>query len=167
VARSRRVASAAARLGKRYEELGDGALPRHDQARIELGERLESERAIAESRVRNRQTRLVEHDIAVDQQVEVDGPRTEALVADPPERSQPAVETRDELLWGLLAGLPRQQRAVLVLRFYEDLTEAEVARVLDCAIGTVKSNGSRALAKLRDAMGVTAAAEKTNGGEWR
>ena len=85
MARSRRVASAAARLGKRYEELGDGALPRHDQARIELGERLESERAIAESRVRNRQTRLVEHDIAVDQQVEVDGPRTEALVADPPE----------------------------------------------------------------------------------
>ena len=91
----------------------------------------------------------------------------ERLVADPPERSQPAVETRDELLWGLLAGLPRQQRAVLVLRFYEDLTEAEVARVLDCAIGTVKSNGSRALAKLRDAMGVTAAAEKTNGGDRR
>jgi RNA polymerase sigma factor (sigma-70 family) len=66
-------------------------------------------------------------------------------------------EPRDEALWRLLGTLPRQQRAVLVLRFYEDLTEAEIARVLGCAVGTVKSNGARALAKLRAALPVPAA----------
>jgi RNA polymerase sigma factor (sigma-70 family) len=71
---------------------------------------------------------------------------------------------RDDTLWRLLAELPPQQRAVLVLRFYEDLTEAEVARVLDCAIGTVKSNSSRALAKLRDALRPADAVEKHEGG---
>jgi RNA polymerase sigma-70 factor (sigma-E family) len=93
--------------------------------------------------------------------------RRERLVADPPEPAQPPVETRDELLWGLLAGLPPQQRAVLVLRFYEDLTEAQVARVLDCAVGTVKSNGSRALAKLRATLRPADTVDKTNGGDRR
>jgi RNA polymerase sigma-70 factor (sigma-E family) len=73
----------------------------------------------------------------------------ERLVAEPPDRPGPAASSRDEQLWRLLAGLPRQQRAVLVLRFYEDLTEAEIAVILGCRLGTVKSNSSRALAKLR------------------
>jgi RNA polymerase sigma-70 factor (sigma-E family) len=49
-----------------------------------------------------------------------------------------------------LGGLSPRQRAVLVLRIYDDLSEAQVAEVLDCTVGTVKSTMSRALAKLRE-----------------
>jgi RNA polymerase sigma-70 factor (sigma-E family) len=49
-----------------------------------------------------------------------------------------------------LAVLPRQQRAVLMLRFHADLTEADTARALNIGIGTVKSYTARALATLRD-----------------
>ncbi|QIK67268.1 SigE family RNA polymerase sigma factor [Nocardioides sp. HDW12B] len=52
-------------------------------------------------------------------------------------------------LWDALGRLPRKQRAVVVLRFFEDLSEADTARVLDCSVGTVKSQTSKALAKLR------------------
>jgi RNA polymerase sigma-70 factor (sigma-E family) len=55
---------------------------------------------------------------------------------------------RDEV-WTLLLTLPERQRAALVLRFYEDLSDAEIAGVLDCAVGTVRSQISRALASLR------------------
>ncbi|HET9633411.1 MAG TPA: SigE family RNA polymerase sigma factor [Terrabacter sp.] len=52
-------------------------------------------------------------------------------------------------LWRALERLPRRQRAVVVLRFYEDLSEAETAEIMQCSVGTVKSQASRALAKLR------------------
>jgi RNA polymerase sigma-70 factor (sigma-E family) len=56
-------------------------------------------------------------------------------------------ERRD--LWSALGRLPRRQRAAVVLRYYEGLTEVETADVLGCSVGTVKSQTSRALAKLR------------------
>ena len=62
------------------------------------------------------------------------------------------VDERDAL-WVLVKQLPPKQRAVLVLRFYEDLSEADVARALGIAPGTVKSTTSRALAALRVQLG--------------
>ncbi|MFC5034773.1 SigE family RNA polymerase sigma factor [Streptomyces sp. So13.3] len=55
----------------------------------------------------------------------------------------------------LLAGLPKRQRAVLVLRFYEDLTDQQIAEVLRCSPATVRSQASRALATLRTSRGLT------------
>ena len=55
-----------------------------------------------------------------------------------------------------LATLPRRQRAVIVLRYWEDLPEADVAALLECSVGTVKSTASRGLARLREVMGATA-----------
>ena len=48
-----------------------------------------------------------------------------------------------------LADLPRGQRAVIVLRYFDDLTEAQTAAALGCSVGSVKSQTSRALARLR------------------
>jgi len=59
-----------------------------------------------------------------------------------------------DALWTALAGLPKRQRAMVVLRYYEDLSEAETAQVLGVSVGTVKSTTSRALAKLRDSSGL-------------
>lgn len=54
-----------------------------------------------------------------------------------------------DLLWRLLGRLPRRQQAVLVLRFYEDLPDEEIAQILGCARGTVRSLAARALHQLR------------------
>ncbi|WP_323097161.1 SigE family RNA polymerase sigma factor [Intrasporangium sp. YIM S08009] len=59
-----------------------------------------------------------------------------------------APEERDAM-WRLLATLPPRQRVVLVLRFYEDLPEREIAAALSVSVGTVKSQLSRGLATLR------------------
>ncbi|SBT51622.1 SigE family RNA polymerase sigma factor [Micromonospora auratinigra] len=55
---------------------------------------------------------------------------------------------RDDL-WTRLATLPPRHRAVLVLRYYEDLSDGEIAEVLDCAIASVRVYRARALATLR------------------
>ncbi|SDY22850.1 RNA polymerase sigma-70 factor, sigma-E family [Micromonospora pattaloongensis] len=64
-----------------------------------------------------------------------------------PDHAQ-ATADRDQI-WSWLARLPRRQRAALVLRYYEDLPDAEIAEVLGCAVGTVRASVSRALATLR------------------
>jgi RNA polymerase sigma-70 factor (sigma-E family) len=74
----------------------------------------------------------------------------------PPERPDEnghglAPDARDELM-GAIASLPPRQRSVLVLRYFLDLPEAEVAAVLNCSIGTVKSTASRGLARLEQAL---------------
>lgn len=82
--------------------------------------------------------------------------RLEVLADEPPERAPvpeagAAIEER-WVLWPHVRALPPQQRAVVVLRYYEDLSEAEIADVLGCSRGTVKSTAHRALKALRAAM---------------
>ena len=52
-------------------------------------------------------------------------------------------------LWEALGRLTRRQRAVVVLRYFEDLTEVEAAKALGVSVGTVKSQTSKAMARLR------------------
>jgi RNA polymerase sigma-70 factor (sigma-E family) len=59
------------------------------------------------------------------------------------------------VLMDVLRDLPPKQRAVIVLRYWEDLSEAQTAEVLGCTVGTVKSQASKAMAKLRTALGET------------
>jgi RNA polymerase sigma-70 factor (sigma-E family) len=68
---------------------------------------------------------------------------------------QSAAIADQDLLWRALAQLPAGQRAVLVLRYYEDLTEAQTAAVLGCTVGSVKAQASRARAKLRGVVGLS------------
>ncbi len=69
------------------------------------------------------------------------------------DRADHAQETVDRLaLRQALQALPVRQRAVLIMRYFEDRSEAEIAEVLSCRPGTVKSHASRALARLRESL---------------
>jgi RNA polymerase sigma-70 factor (sigma-E family) len=68
------------------------------------------------------------------------------------------IAERDRM-WRALAVLPPRQRAALVLRYYEDLSDAEIAAILDCAPGTVRSLTARGLAALRLGHNTTALRE--------
>ena len=79
-----------------------------------------------------------------------------------PDRAGPSpypVEDRDEL-WRALQQLPPRTRAVLVLRYWEDLAEADVARILGCSVGSVKSQASRGLHRLRAVLAPDEATEQ-------
>jgi RNA polymerase sigma-70 factor (sigma-E family) len=71
----------------------------------------------------------------------------------PPADPQPADHDGSLVLWAAVRRLPPRQRATIVLRYQEDLPEVEVARLLGCSVGTVKSTTSRALARLRAELG--------------
>ena len=74
------------------------------------------------------------------------GRRARALPIDRPADGVPRIDET----WALLHELPERQRAALVLRYYEDLPLAEIATILDCRVGTVKSAIHRGLARLRE-----------------
>jgi RNA polymerase sigma-70 factor (sigma-E family) len=86
----------------------------------------------------------------------------QAPPADAPERSTDplaALDTHVELVQAL-GRLPPRQRAVLVLRYFHDLTEAQTAELLGCSPGTVKSSASRGLARLREGLEFSAAPQE-------
>lgn len=87
-----------------------------------------------------------------------------AAVPDVPGRDEMAsFDARDEI-WRAILSLPGRMRAILVLRYLEDLPESEVADILGCSVGSVKSQASRGLARLRgvlESMAEELAAETT------
>jgi RNA polymerase sigma-70 factor (sigma-E family) len=87
---------------------------------------------------------------------------TDTLPETPTVRDDPTDFEQHDAMWELVQTLPPKQRAAVVLRYYEDLSEAETARVLGVSVGTVKSQTSRALATLRGR--IADERHSTNGG---
>jgi RNA polymerase sigma-70 factor (sigma-E family) len=90
------------------------------------------------------------------------GERPTEVLPEGPEGSGVSVEEPlldRRLFWPLVCALPARQRAVIVLRYYEDLSEAQIADVLGCAPGTVKSQSSAAIGALRRALAASGVGE--------
>ena len=86
----------------------------------------------------------------VSEQSSEPGDLPDLTVADP----AAGIDERSALM-AALAGLPPRQRAVIVLRYWEDMTDAQVGVLLGCSASTVRSQAARALAKLRASGGLT------------
>lgn len=79
--------------------------------------------------------------------------RNESPSDELPEAEVSSPETHDgDAMWRIVQTLPTRQRATVVLRYYEEMSEAETAMVLGCSVGTVKSQTSRGIAALRSAF---------------
>jgi RNA polymerase sigma-70 factor (sigma-E family) len=80
------------------------------------------------------------------------------VTSDLPDETRPDDFASDHVLredmWQRLAGLPRRQRAVVVLRYYEQLADAEIADLLGCAQATVRAHAHKALTTLRKGLTV-------------
>ena len=84
----------------------------------------------------------------------VDEHPVEQLPERPGDRDATADADLHDALWSAMSDLPKRQRAMVVLRYYEDLSEVETAAVMGVSVGTVKSTTSRALTRLRAASGL-------------
>ncbi|MCH7231264.1 SigE family RNA polymerase sigma factor [Glycomyces sp. L485] len=82
------------------------------------------------------------------------------IIDDRPDTSRDFAEhaAMRDAMWKHVTSLPKRQRAVLVLRYYEHRTDAQIAEILGISTGTVKSQASRALAGLRKRLGSPASA---------
>jgi RNA polymerase sigma-70 factor (sigma-E family) len=79
--------------------------------------------------------------------------RAMALIRPQEERADTDVHARKMEVWDAIASLPPRQRATIALRYLDDLTEREIAEILDLPVGTVKSQLSRGRTKLLDSLG--------------
>lgn len=92
---------------------------------------------------RNAKRRSNTAQVLVEDPTSFEAPRSDAFEADLVERDR---------MWLLIGRLPSAERAAVVLRFYEDLSDRQAAGLLGCRPSTVRANASRALARLRQQM---------------
>lgn len=124
------------KVARRWSRVGSMEHPRAYARRVLVNRALDD----AKRRARHR-AELAEPSLLA-------GPVPPARAAEVPRGGGADVDDRLELIRALGALAPRQ-RAVLVLRYFDDLSESEVASTLRCSVGTVKSTSSRALQKMR------------------
>ena len=148
----RRVAYLLCQDWHRADDLVQGTLER---VYLHWGKAVQAREPIAYARTMLVRVFLTEQRTAWARRVVLlDRPPEAALAAEPDLADRLAVEAA-------LRELPPRQRAVLVLRFYCDLSVEQTAETLHCSPGTVKSQASRGLAKLREALSETTAAAGT------
>jgi DNA-directed RNA polymerase specialized sigma24 family protein len=130
--------------GLEHSSLGD-LYVEHAPDGIRLAFLLTGDRSLAEDLVQEAFARLVGRHRKVERAY------LERVARAPQPRSNPNEEL-DETMHDALLRLPERQRAALVLRFYEDLSDVQTAEILRCSAGTVRSLVSRGMATLREEL---------------